>query len=410
MLAKGSEAFRPNAARPHFVFFACIAILLPIHPSLQYILKSNEIPSEIVAFMLFFPALYSLLTQTVFNRRVIFVIALFLIYICWIVVRGLFSPALGEMHFYASIRSVAILVPFAMLCALIGAQAHRWASRTIFFMGLFAVLHLWFLILFGGEVGQAGGFRSLSLNTEWANYQSTSFYIGIAGAFMASTALTRNGMFRWIGVAGVILALATMGMVGARAPVVAVLVSAFIVWLIRVPGRLLRRSVLVILMSVAIFAALLLRFDGLVGEFLVVQRFLVLFEDGDSSQRIRLFSSAIAMWLESPVNFLFGGGIGEFPKYIGEPPEEGWHPHNFILESLAEAGLIAGLMLFAIGVLLMNRLFNIRSRRADLDDVYLGVLALYALVAFQFMGGVQTIWIPTFFVALFLFVKSHGRA
>lgn len=161
----------------------------------------------------------------------------------------------------------------------------------------------------------------------------------------------------------------------------------------------------------ALAAALMFAFGSFDVEMIqskltVVSRFAELAEGGDSSQRIHLFSLALQMWFESLANFLVGGGVGTYPQFIGET-EPGWYPHNFILESVAEGGLIAGLFLLWIFSNFFVKLIRLRSQDASLEHVFLGALAMYALISYQFMGGVQTFWIPSFFVALFLFSQAR---
>ncbi len=214
----------------------------------------------------------------------------------------------------------------------------------------------------------------------------------------------------WLG--GGLLTLIVMGSTGARAAIVALLVSSVVI--LMVTG--VRRSVWLALalaslsvLTVALgFVFGVLDIAMLKDYFVVVDRFAVLSEGDDSSQRLRLFSSALQMWFASPVNFLFGGGVGTFPQYIGET-EAGWYPHNFILESLAEGGLVAGLFLLWIANEFVTKLRRLGARKASIEDVFLGALAVYSLVAYQFMGGLNSLWIPTFFVALFLFHQSRQK-
>lgn len=328
--------------------------------------------------------------------------------------RAIFSPAFGETNFIASIRGTMILVPLALLCALISAKNPQCAAKTVLAFGLIAIAHFTVLTLVGGTFSEPAGFRSLSADPDKQNYQSTSFYFGLVGVGMACAALRHRGLPALLGILGAVLTVALMGTVGARAALVALVLSTFAIMATSQFGRLVRVLTLAapIFTGVAIVAWTtgLIDLETVRKQLVVIDRFLVLIEDDDSSQRVRLFASAIAMWLDSPTNFLVGGGLGTFPAFIGESAEEGWYPHNFILESLAEGGLVAGLLLLPVGVRLLTEFFKLKSNTAHIGQVYLGALAVYAVVAYQVMGGLQTLWIPTFFVALFLFSNSQNRA
>jgi hypothetical protein len=330
------------------------------------------------------------------------------------VARGIFSPAFGEPNFLASIRGTVILVPLVLFCALVAAKNKNCAAQVIFVFGLIAIAHFCVLALIGGTLGESVGFRSLAADPEKQNYQSTSFYFGFVGVLLSCIALRDRGLPALFAIVGTILVVTLMGAVGARAAIVALVASAIAIISISHFRRLVRLLAVVSLTFsvVAIIAWILgrLDFETFRSQLVVIDRFVMLVEDNDSSQRVRLFTSALEMWFDSPTNFLVGGGLGAFPAFIGEPAEEGWYPHNFILESLAEGGLVAGLLLLPVGLRLLFEFVKLKSCKADIRNVYLGALAIYAVAAFQVMGGVETLWIPTFFVALFLFSNSQNRA
>lgn len=212
------------------------------------------------------------------------------------------------------------------------------------------------------------------------------------------------------GIGGLLLTMMLMGTIGARSTIVALLVSSMLIISLSGFSRVAWLALIFVPLSVLIiaigFTFEFLNIEMLQNHLTVVDRFTVLAEDGDSSQRLRLFSSALQMWFGSLANFLFGGGVGAYPQFIGET-EAGWYPHNFILESLAEGGLVAGLILLWICIDFVTKLRRIGSRDASIDNVFLGALAVYALISYQFMGGLQSLWIPTFFVAIFLFSQAR---
>ena len=405
---------RLRGDHPFFAFFACAAILLPAHPSLQSFFLTHGVPSPLVSAAFSLPLLYFSLTRRTLTRQSLSILFLFVVFICWMFARAIFSPAFGEPNFLASIRGTMLLVPLSLFCALIAARNPECAAKTIFVVGFIAIAHFSGLTLFGGTSSEPTGFRSLAADPDKQNYQSTSFYFGLAGVVMMCIALRQRGMRSLLGLLGTFFTVALMGTVGARAALVALTISTFAIIATSHFGRLVRILTLAVptfvLLGIVAWTSGIIDLETVRRQLVVIDRFVVLIEDDDSSQRVRLFASAIAMWLDSPTNFLVGGGLGAFPQFIGESADEGWYPHNFILESLAEGGLVAGLLLAPIGLRLLIEFFKLKSNTSDIVNIYLGALAFYAVAAYQVMGGLQTLWIPTFFVALFLFSNSHNKA
>lgn len=401
---------RQTTCHPILVMCAIAAILLPAHPSLQSALIAYGIPSPFVAMLFAAPVIYAVLSKRVFSDRNLLIILPFIVYIAWLLIRSIGSPVLGQENNFASLRGVLILMPLALLCALVGARNPTCSASAIGILGFFALFHYCVLLFTGGSLDEGAGFRSLSSDSENENYQATSFYVGIVGVVMASLVARGKGSSVFYGMAGLLLTLMLMGTIGARSTIVALLVSLMVIVSMSGLGRVVRLAfifgplgVLVIAIS---FTFGFLNIDMFQNQLTVVDRFTVLAEDGDSSQRLRLFSSALQMWSESLESFLFGGGVGAYPYFIGEA-EAGWYPHNFVLESLAEGGLVAGLILLWIFFGFATKLRRVGSKSSSFEDIFFGALSVYTLVSYQFMGGIQTLWIPTFFVAIFLFTQAR---
>lgn len=394
---------------PALTVCAAAAILVPAHPSLQTVFLAYGISAAVICACFATPVLYAAMSARLFPPRIVKILVIFLAYIIWLLIRSVFSPALGQSNYFSSIRSLLILTPLALLVALVASTNERVASRAIFVFGLLALAHYCFLLLVGGSFDDPGGFRSLSSDADRRNYQSTSFYFGFVALGMVLLIFHGRGLAVVLGAVGVLLTIVLMGTIGARSSPVAVAASAIWIALSMRASRTFRRVLTVVAVGLVVLGCLwvtgVLDSQAIGDQLVVIDRFLVLTEGDDSSHRIRLFQSAIEMWLHSPSNFLVGGGVGAFPQFIRES-EEGWYPHNFVLESLAEGGLVAGVCLGAIGILFTRRLRSLKIREHTLERTYLFSLAIYAVIAYQFMGGLQTLWIPTFFVALSLFSTS----
>lgn len=388
---------------------AIASILFPVHPSLQAFFLTHGIHSSTISIILATPIFYTATVKRLYSSRNISIFLSFFAYVTWLLFRATTSPAIARPNYFDSIRSLFVLTPLALLAAFVAGRNTRTATNTIFALGLIAIAHYHYL-LFSGAFDETVSFRSLSPHMEKQNYQATSFYFGLVGLAMTMPIIRGRKIAVAIGTAGFLYITALMATVGARSSIVALIVTFFIfAWL----SGWARFAQLVFATTVT--GSLLILCAGMLGffdfqelqdKFIALNRFIVLTESDDSSHRIWLFSAAIEMWLESSSNFMFGAGLGTFPQFIGVT-EDGWYPHNFVLESLAEGGVVAGVLLFHIGLKFFIKLIALSAKRQNIEQVYLGSIAVYATIAYQFVGGVQTIWIPTFYVALFLFSKPH---
>lgn len=393
---------RPVA--PLLAASAVVAVLLPAHPSLQVVLLQSGIPSAVVSAVFGLPVL-ARMTAIRWTRDELVLGLAFVSLLLWLLVRAVFSPAYGAANHAASVRSIVLLMPLAIACAFLAARRPRVAAVTIFAMGGLAVCHYVAVLVLSENVWEGAGFRSLSVDGEKHNYQATSFYFGFAALGFATLAARSRGMSMiWFSIAafGVVGLMAT---VGARASLIAVCICGTVVMLSG-QGRL---NTTVTALSMAVIGYLMFTHVylsyGLTEKFVVAERITVLLEGGDVSHRGFLFMSALRMWLLSPSNFLFGGGIGSFPMFIGHE-SDGWYPHNFILESLAEAGVIAGAIIGVIALMFMARFVRLGAFSCDVELHYLAWLGVYAVFTYQFVGGVQVLWLPAFFVAIFLFSRG----
>jgi O-antigen ligase len=406
-----SLVFKRGSVYSVLAFCATAAILLPAHPSLQELFLTYGVPAPMVSAIFAAPLFFAASINLQLSRNSLLVLLLFFLYIWWLLVRAAFSPAIGQPNYLASLRSIFILTPLALFCALFAAKDLAVALKSIMIFSLFSLAHYCILTMGAGGFGESSGFRSLS-SGDRSNYQATSFYFGLAGIGAAALVVCGRGYMVLIGVAGFLGSLILMGTVGARASIVAMIISSVVVGLFFNIRKIVKYSLLALpiglLLAAIIWVSGIFESLDINSQLMVVDRFLVLTQSDDPSQRLRLFSAAIDMWLESSSTFFIGGGIGAFPQFIGEDEGEGWYPHNFILESLAEGGVVAFAPLALIAFVSTARFIAFKSENADVGHAYLCALAIYAFVAYQFMGGLQTVWIPIFFIALFLF-KEPGK-
>ena len=389
---------------------AAASALIPIHPSLQALWIEAGLPSAIGVVILLGPAVLFFLFRPVLTRYEVSIFLPFMVYATWLLATSVYSPTIGMPNWWGSVRSLAVVLPGMMLAACVAARNTRASARVVIGCGVVAAAHFSYLLLVGKAGGdEVGGFRAIAVIDGVANYQATSFYIGILGIWGLSLIKYRRSHFL-LGVLALALAIALMSMSGARSALVGLLGVAVmsigvlrIKWLI---GMVLLGLVLGILGFgfLSSMENILSLGDGFQGA-IVVARFTTLFEEGDSSHRLRLFAAALEMWFDSPSNLLLGGGLAAFPLFTGQPDEPGWYPHNFVLESLAEGGIVAALPLLFI----MQRLFKspLASTNLELNSYVLQYFALYTFLASMFTGGVESVWIPCFALALHFFSTGY---
>ena len=205
----------------------------------------------------------------------------------------------------------------------------------------------------------------------------------------------------FIFIIGIIL---VMSLVGARGSVLAILFTFLVIFLIAKQMRLFKITI----MALLVFAVsmVIINIDFFFENLTIFHRFQSLSDGSDSSKRIFLFTSAFDMWTSSPSNFIFGGGISTFPSYINKH-SAGWYPHNFLLECLAEGGIIS-----VIPQLILFYFLYLKAKRYQNTSQYIYnfslALAVYSLINFQFIGGILTMWNPFFFI-LFAIFSLHRQ-
>lgn len=387
---------------------AVLSALLPIHPSMQPVWVASGVPSIVGFLMLCGPAVLYFLRRPVFAKFELDVFFPFIIYLALMLITSLYSPAVGMPNWWSSFRSLALILPAMLMAACIAARNPQGASFAIIGCGIMAGLHYGYLWGTGQAISEeAGGFGAIAVIEGVANYQATAFYIAIVGVWAISL-IEFQRRYLLAGSILLLLSVALMSTAGARSSMVGLMiVLAFV--LVTTKFRQMVQVGLIGL--VVVFAGVVLMYlvvDESIGDALnslpLVDRFLVLFEDGDSSHRVRLFLSALEMWIYSPVSLVFGGGLAAYPVFTGQSDEAGWYPHNFILESLAEGGVLVALPLVFIVYKFIGSLnpkpplgFSVRFIRN---------FALFSCAAYMFMGGIESVWMPFFALSLYLFATK----
>ena len=108
----------------------------------------------------------------------------------------------------------------------------------------------------------------------------------------------------------------------------------------------------------------------------------------DPSMRLSLWTEAVQMWLRHP---LWGAGTDAFIASRGDQI----YVHNFILEILAEYGLL-GLVLFLAPFIILIA----RRDRANAANNHLIILSIFFVVCFAFSGEIKDLAPLVFTMAL----------
>jgi O-antigen ligase len=391
---------------------AAASALVPIHPSVQLLWLEAGLPSIIGALSLLTPVIFFFSLRPVLSRFELSIVAPFLIYATWMLITSLYSPAIGMLNWWSSVRSLAVILPVMVWAACIAARDVSTTVRVVIGCGVVAAVHYGYVWSFGGGLGEgAGDFGAIAVIDGIPNYQATAFFIGVAGVWALSL-INYQRKYLLLGLVFIALSFFLMSTVGARSSLVGLAGVMALSFGASKVKRLLFFALLALFVGSFVFVILsYFNSDLFGGEAfhggLVVERFLVLSEEGDSSHRLRLFTSAFEMWLDSPVSLLVGGGLAAYPYFTGQFDEAGWYPHNFILESLAEGGLIAALPLFVIARRLLNGF--LQDIQLNFNVYFLRNFALYSCIAYMFMGGIESVWIPFFALCLCLFSSQALR-
>lgn len=235
-----------------------------------------------------------------------------------------------------------------------------------------------------------------------AAYQGEGMFVGLLASILLSYGLSmRSRLSKMVLLSSVVLCLALLAIIASRASAIAAVIGLSAVLV----GRYHVRPVIVIGGVAAVLWLALPVMNSLGSDVpLLLHRLAVLGDAvSDSSQRIFLFNAAISLFLHDSVTFLFGAGMGAFPRWIGAANEIGWYPHNFVLELLAEYGIV-GLFLFTLPYLALWRL-SVQQRRSHVMTPAQGALygcTLFLLATFSFQGGLFVIWPAAFCVGAYL--------
>ena len=272
------------------------------------------------------------------------------------------------------LRLLVLIVFFAVVLSVYGAYIEIVHGSFRFYRGEYGDWHFRTYLIWGNIVGPG------------------------TAILMAMVIYTRLGSLKQLGALGCFLVCMYFMLVcGPRGPVLGLLLAMVAFFVVNLPrihgGRIeLRYATLlgfVVIGGVLGYVAYLFATDQVTAT---LGRFIQLVEQADDpllrrgANRFDYFAGAWRAWLEAP---LFGHGLQAFATVFCGFEDSGCHPHNALLQALADFGLI-GFVLYVI--FLWTALRNFSLHRLRQDPLLTTLLMLFMMVTIYALVHVN---IPT---------------
>jgi O-antigen ligase len=302
-------------------------------------------------------------------------------------------------------QRLAYLVVFNMWCVIGGAMiVARSRERTLRFLCLVLLLGL-FVAARGLQIYLTyGSFRQLPI---WGELGFTRTYLNWgytvadgAGVALVITLFSRFASLKQLVAGGMLLLCAAFLLVGgARGPLLGLALASLVAIAVRppriLPGRFEVSAGQLVGVALIIAAAAYVSWLLATGQSTTtLNRFTKLFDQMEGStavkgaSRLIYWPAAFRLWTEAP---WIGHGFASFSYLFHRGLEEpGAHPHNVVLQILAELGVV-GLVLF--GLFAWSGLRHARLRRLREDPLMVCVLIYFTtglmnpLFARELTGG-----------------------
>jgi O-antigen ligase len=302
-------------------------------------------------------------------------------------------------------QRIAYLIVFNMWCVIGAAMIiARSRERTLRFLCLVLLLGL-FVAVSGLRIYLTyGSFRQLPI---WGELGFTRTYLNWgytvadgAGVALVITLFSRFASLKQLVAGGMLLLCAAFLLVGgARGPLLGLALASLVAISVRpprvLPGRFEVSTGQLVGVALVVAGAAYVSWLIATGQSTTtLSRFTKLFDqmEGDTAvkgaSRLIYWPAAIRMWTEAP---WIGNGFASFSYLFHHGPEEpGAHPHNVVLQILAELGIV-GLILF--GVFAWSGLRHAGLQRLREDPLMVCVLIYFTtglmnpLFARELTGG-----------------------
>jgi len=360
--------------------------------------------------------LFGLFFRGTADRDKLAIFVLYLLFAAYAALSYLFAS--GYKPDFQTLVVLCFLNPLIVLLSTSCSQYKTVVFGTMYFFGLVYLLQVGFLHT-TGSFGEASGFNKVFSTVDGAAYQNVTQYLGLLAVLSIAFATGKKKLLSYLHISLIFFVLYLMFVIGGRSSIVSVIAVLLLAFQIQKS-----LTVLVSIIFLVLFGGLglFLLFPEIAAHsvfdsnLIGVRRFAVLVEGGDRTGRLSLFSAAIELFLSSPKNFFFGGGMTSYPVFVGSN-SPGMYPHNLILELLSEYGVV-GFSLFIAPVIYLfkrrkDRIGNIVGNNTTEKTAF--YVFLYFLTISMFSGGLRVSWVLVFVIFL-LFVdktrttKKHSPA
>lgn len=327
------------------------------------------------------------------------VISLYLLFIIYAVLSYVFIGNHSNDLF--TLRTLIVINPIFLIFAIINRDNKKDIIKATFFLASIYFVFLVLSIKKGDILSTTIGVRNIfpGIDDSLGTYQNINMYIGLFAISCLFFFLKRQKFYKVAALLMIILSIIGMFLIGARASVVAL---AVVLIIYRLNTKVARKSFLKItvfitaVVTASVFSTYIGRFFQ---ESITVNRFAVLFNKGDPTDRIRFFTEAIKIFLTNGQTVLFGAGTDSFSI--------GLYPHNVFLELLCNYGIVGTtFFVFPIAYVFIVRKRKIGSWYGNsVEENLLFLFFIYFLVIYMFTGGLRSSWMFIFFS--FLLLPTH---
>lgn len=378
----------------HFFSLETLLVMFVMGAHLKLVIPSPPALPETV----FYGALsiavgvWIVLRQGIYLRGVPIVVA-GLALVAWMIISYGWTPSrVVARESLVFVLGIDLWALFATAC--IVAESRERTLRLLLLLMLCAVV----LSLYGAYIEQVhGNFRFYrGPNGDWPvrTYLAWGNIVGPGAAVALGLVIyTRLGTVKNIAAIAIFgICMYFLLFLGPRGPLVGLALAMLILLLVNLP-RIHGRRVELPIAGLLSFAVII----GAIGYVSYVfatgqgtatlNRFVKLLEQAQdpllrtNANRFDYYAGAYRAWLDAP---FFGQGLQGFAIYFCGREDPGCHPHNVLLQTLADFGLV-GLFLFAALVWTAARHLTLRRLRQDLLMTILllpcSVILIYAMVA-----------------------------
>lgn len=377
-------------------------------------IEKNILFVSIVAMSLCIGVFYFFLCGGRIYKNLTFTIGLYAIFSMYALISFKLHP--NYLDDFFTIRTITIINSTFIVLAFLCRNEKKYLLTLLYLASIGYFLFTIYGFLTGRLALSGNVFQDIFGLTEKVPYQNINVYLGIFVILSVVTAKYAKMFLKKCLL--YLLSLSAVGfmlVIGGRTSLCAVMVVVIIFYIAEYTMHASLDACIKTFFSLFIIAFVIVAFHShiikLLTDTVTGWRILILFEGGDYSMRLSLFSSAIALFLSNVKTFIFGAGINSFPVYIGEN-SVGMYPHNIILELLSEYGILGTfLFLSPVAYILLirkSRLGTIYGRSVIEKLIFL--LASYFWTMAMATGGLRNSWVLIFFTFLLIPTALKARS